>query len=170
MKRLVFTAILCMSAVPAYAQHIEFRSLCHQLTPNVPEGVEGAEYQGGRDVDGKPVAPADLNQEIKAIEYPLEIPVEIDTLKLLGVVNEEVVDLDTIPAVLLVHEDGRVEYNGQDISDRASYVCDDSKPAEIVEPVPAQTPAVPAPAPQTAPASAPAAAPVTEEPKAQTPE
>jgi hypothetical protein len=127
-------------------------------------------FKPGVDKDGKPVAPADLEAPLPPLEYPIEIPVEVDILKFM---NLEVPDIVSESGVMqpevahvTVYEDGHIEYNGHDISDRATFHCKDGMPGEAEEgerqPIPieeaaeAEAAAVPvAPLPPTAPATTP---------------
>lgn len=147
MKNIVFLLVLLAFAVPAAAQEITITALCGQLAPHKSEGVEGADYKPGVDVNGKPVAPADFKSEIKPIIYPIEIPIEIDILRLLDIdlsdATAEAGQMEAGIAHLKVFEDGRVEYNGQDISEQVSYACKDGQPPEDDDMEPVQAPQPP---------------------------
>lgn len=137
MKQALIITILCLLSLPACAQEVVISTLCEQLNP--AEGAQSPEYVGGRDIKGNPVTPADLNQNISSIVYPIEIPVELHLLDLLDLGAPERVqksgDLDANVVYFKVFEDGHVEYNGLDISDRASHFCAEEKPPEEATPV-----------------------------------
>ena len=148
--------VLCALSQPAFADQIAITAVCSELPGNEPEGIEEAEYKPGVDVNGKPVAPADLNQPVKAINYPIQVPIEIDVLELLELEIPASVkaatDMESRVAYATLYEDGRVEYNGQNISQQVTYKCQDTLPKLTdVEPQPPVTPpAVPAAAPAPA--------------------
>ncbi len=125
-------SILILVSLSAQAQEVMLESVCRDLP--VPAPADGGEYLSGVDVNGNPVEFADLNNNLKTPLYPLEIPVELSVLKLLDLEIDpklkEAIDLKTDVAKVTVYEDGRVEYNGQDISERVGHHClDDGEEA-----------------------------------------
>ena len=173
MKKLGIILTLCFLATPALAEQITITAVCSALPGNNPEGVEDAEYKPGVDASGNPVTPADLNPPVKAISYPIQVPIEIDVLELLEMdvpdSVKQATDMDARVAYATLYEDGRVEYNGQDISQQVTYKCEDTLPVVTdVEPQPpAAVPATPQAGGQT-PAEAVASEPA-KTPQAQTP-
>ena len=169
MKQALIIIILCLLSIPAYAQEVVISTLCERLKP--AEGAQSPEYVGGRDVKGNPVVPADLNQNITPIVYPIEIPIELHLLDLLDLGAPEQIqksaDMDTNVAYFKVFEDGHIEYNGQDISDRATHLCAEEKPPEEITPA-AELPKPAAPVAPAAPGVQ--AAPTPEKPQVTTPE
>lgn len=109
----------------AQAQEITIEAACNLLSPADPKG---AAYQPDVDANGNAVVSADLVGTIPAIAYPLVIPVEIDTLRLL---DSDIADnyvstggnLETDLAYVTMFEDGRIEYNGKDISSNTIVDC-----------------------------------------------
>lgn len=126
----LFVAALFLNA-PSFAQQVEIKIPCDSESAD----IESAEYKPGVDVNGNPVVGADLSSNIKSLNYPIRIPVEIDVLQFLdidfpdGVVAGE--EQDVRVAYFDVFEDGRVEYNGQDVSSRVVPGCDDGEEPEI---------------------------------------
>jgi hypothetical protein len=151
---LPLTALLCFMAVPAMAQQFTVNAVCQQIEP---APIDGAEYVPGVDAEGKPVVGADLNQPVKAIQYPIVVPIEIDILKFLELdVSADLQNSTEVPAQIAyvkLYEDGRVEYNGRDISEDVAYNCVEKLP----EPETAQ-PEAPAPAEAAVPTKTPVAA------------
>ena len=74
MRMLALTAMLCVISVPALAQQITINAVCQQAEA---ASADGAEYVPGVDAEGKPVVPADLSQPVKAIQYPIVVPIEM---------------------------------------------------------------------------------------------
>ncbi len=127
--------ILFISA-PVQAQQYTIETTCGQLARYAADS--NAEYKPGVDADGNAVAPADLNHVIRSDIYPIEIPVEIKALKLMDLKIdpklEAAIDSQTKVAHMMVYEDGSVEYNGEDISDRVSHRCLDSEEESAAKP------------------------------------
>ena len=127
----LFIVVLVFSA-PGFAQQLEIKTRCDEVVVNAD--VQGATYRPGISIDGKRVPSADLNSNIKALNYPIRIPVEIDILEFIdvdvpsGVVLGE--EADVAAAYFDVFEVGRVEYNGQDISSNAVHSCHDGTETE----------------------------------------
>ena len=129
MKRFFLT--LCLSLVipgVLYAQEeIELKLDCAAKTVAADSDIEGAEYKPGVDVHGQGVVPADIEPTLEALSYPIEIPVDIDLLNTLDLPwPENVTVSDGLTAEvsrLTIHEDGRVEYNGKDISSKVTVSC-----------------------------------------------
>lgn len=118
-------------------------SFCAVLPTHVPE--DGVTYRSGVNVHGKSVAPADLNAgpTINVPEY-IDIPLSLDVARLLrdGDVPDKELDPDEDPVDLKpsdvvdmqgtigtvrVYNDGRVSYNGRDISKQAYAACHDAE-------------------------------------------
>ena len=111
----------------AMAQDVQVISSCSAAAKLAAD--QGAEYKPGVDVHGKAVTSANLNNEIKALSYPIEIPIEVNLIEFLDLELPDAargaVELDPNVAFLSVHEDGRIEYNGQDVSSKVSYSCEE---------------------------------------------
>lgn len=126
--------VLSMIICPAYAQQVELKMPCPDIVVN--KQISGAEYQAGIDVHGKPVAPADLKSAFKDLNYPIRIPVELDVINFLDLNVPGALTLGqaqgVVPAYFDVFEDGRVEFNGQDISSSVAQSCDDGKEPEML--------------------------------------
>ena len=79
-------------------------------------------YQPGVDVNGNPVAPADINAapQIMNSTYT-EVPLNIDLAKKLHLAQPAVMESNF--GNLKVYNDGRVLYNGQDITSNTNTLC-----------------------------------------------
>ncbi|MCK5284450.1 MAG: hypothetical protein KAJ86_02565 [Alphaproteobacteria bacterium] len=112
-----------------YAQEVVFESICKELPQQNSDN--NADYIPGVDINGNPVEFADINGILKNAIYPIEIPIELRILKLLDLelspVLKDAIDLDPMVAMIVVYEDGRIEYNGEDISDRVAHRCLDAE-------------------------------------------
>ncbi len=127
MRYLVLFMALFAFNDAAMAQDVQVISSCSAAAKLAAD--QGAEYKPGVDVHGKAVTSANLNNEIKALSYPIEIPIEVNLIEFLDLELPDAargaVELDPNVAFLSVHEDGRIEYNGQDVSSKVSYSCEE---------------------------------------------
>lgn len=85
--------------------------------------AQGADYVPGVDVRGNPVAPADVDAPAPGIFDPVFIPVEIDLVSRFGLSVPAGVELKPGAAALEIYRDGRIVYNGQDITPRIHAIC-----------------------------------------------
>ncbi len=130
MRFLQLLALFVLSCSGAYAQDqlgqdvveaLNAKEMCRFIA-NYQDG-DAAAYQPGVDVKGDAVAPADLNPPIIIIEQPIVVPIEIDILERFDIVAPEGVELKPEFARIAIHRDGRVEFNGQEITQRSAFVC-----------------------------------------------
>lgn len=131
----LFFAFLLFFAVPVNAQQLTLETACSHIS----SGASGAEYKAGVDVKGNPVAPADIETEAgtELIKYPLTIPVDIDAIRFMDANTAQALvnagaDLETNIANVILQEDGHVEFNGVDLSDRIDFECVDISALEPV--------------------------------------
>jgi hypothetical protein len=115
----------------AQGQMPSFEVLCRALPEY--QKIEGVDYQPGVDANGQPVVPADLNAVNPALPDVINIPVTVDLAKKFSLLAGGGVEMKPEVAGISVHKDGRVTYNGQNISRQAYTVC--GKNMEIRETV-----------------------------------
>lgn len=118
--------MFCVISVPVAAQEVNQETLCRLLPahqPVVAKPTEGVEYKAGIDVHGNPVIAADLGAPLTAVAQPVVIPIEVDLAQRFNLTLPAGVELKPTVATMRIHADGRVEYNGQDVSDQAYYLC-----------------------------------------------
>lgn len=111
--------VLNYSAV--HAQGVKQDMFC-RLLPAYRQ-APGVEFQPGIDVEGKPVAPADLSASEMTEFETMEIPVEIDLIQKFGLNVPPGTELKPYAALISIHKNGKVDYNGQDISPQAEKLC-----------------------------------------------
>lgn len=95
--------------------------LCTQTVKHNPKDVQ---YTEGVDVHGNPIVTADIKKDpLEMYYYPLEIPLELNVIEKfhldvpIGIIaNPEV-------AGIRIFRDGRVEYNGQNVTDDVLVFC-----------------------------------------------
>lgn len=117
MKVLLFLAVLMMPAA-AFAQDVSLEVLCKAL-PDYSQAA-GVEYVAG----AEDVVPADLNPLKVAAPDVVNIPIDLmlaERFQSVRIPN----DLELKPTVALVsiHKNGRVKYDGQDISGQVYSLC-----------------------------------------------
>jgi hypothetical protein len=123
MRFIIFTLLLI--SVPALAQDIVSVETFCRILPEYQQPAE-VEYQSGVDVNGKTIAPADLNGLSAVRNFnTIEIPVEVDLVSRFGLTPKPGVELQPYVALMSIHKDGRVDYNGQDITKQAHQLCKD---------------------------------------------
>jgi len=123
--------MLFFAAAAAGAQSIitTNETFCQVLSVHTP--AEGVNYIPGKDGKGNDVAPATIGgDEIKAVPDIIRMPL---TLDLAGEINGMLPEGSRLPAgseadaligVVDIHADGKVFYNGTDISNQAHVLCE----------------------------------------------
>ena len=116
LKSMVGLVLACSLITPALAaeRHAYSDDEC-QRAVRIP-GQPGAEYQPGVDVNGRAVAPADLQPSLK-IEPPrvIEFPVTMDVAKRIGFDTRGALEANVTVANVRI-EGNRVSINGQEIN------------------------------------------------------
>ncbi len=103
-----------------FAQVVSIEGLCDNLP--VYKQQEGVEHVPG----AEDVVPADLNPLKAATPDVINIPIDVILAERFAAVNiPSDLELHPTVATVSVHKDGRVEYNGQDISDQAYRFCEE---------------------------------------------
>ena len=119
MRTLLLAAGIMAMAAPAWAQSRE--TLCGLLP--VQERFAGADYVPGVDVNGKPVVPADVGAQAPGLIDVIKIPVTIDLVQQLGQQLPAGTEMNAPVAMVEILRDGRVVYNGQDLTPQAYALC-----------------------------------------------
>lgn len=124
MARILALLMLCAAAAPALADTvIVTREGCAALQRYVPSA--DVEYKPGRDVvNGKPVAPADLDGGVPPLKLPdkIEVIISVELQKRLGIpVDSTLYKPETFVGTVSVAPDGRASFNGQPLQSDAAY-------------------------------------------------
>ncbi len=102
------------------------RIMCQPAVTHTPSA--DTNYQPGVDVNGNPVAPADGGAQFQATQTTyIEAPLNIDLANRLGLSRPAEANANL--GNLKIYNDGRVIYNGQDISQQAQALCSGSSNA-----------------------------------------
>lgn len=91
--------------------------LCNRTNYNPSSNVA---YQPGIDVNGNPVAPADGGTVVTQSSYT-EVPLNVDLARKLNL--NQLSEAQMTVASLRIYNDGRVLYNGQDITQQKTALC-----------------------------------------------
>ncbi|MES2729657.1 MAG: hypothetical protein V4621_06120 [Pseudomonadota bacterium] len=122
MKYLIFTLALFM-AFPSWAEDVTVDvQLCRDMVSHVP-GNDVA-YRPGVDVKGKPVIAADVqtSQDFNFLKTIQEIPLSVDLARRLNI-NTTGLEMETPLPPLHLRPDGRVFWNGQDLTQQSMHFC-----------------------------------------------
>lgn len=122
--RFLALLLLFWAGTAQAAEEASQETFCRLLAEHVP--AADVEYKPSVDVHGKPVAPADLGQSPNNFET-IEIPVELDLAQKFALNPPAGVELKPYVALVSIHKDGKVDYNGQDVSKQAYQLCNESK-------------------------------------------
>lgn len=114
----IITAILPIFFLssPSWAQD---NTICKYAAKHEPAG---ANYIPGIDIHGKTVAPADLGAGLQTND-PISIPVTLNLAQRYDLTLPPGVELKPDVAQIEIHQDGRITYNGQDITDKVQTQC-----------------------------------------------
>lgn len=121
MRKIAFLTGLIAGALPAAGPAradtvVVTRQTCDQLVQHVPDA--DVPYQPGVDVNGRPVAPADLpgNAQIK-IPETFEIPITVDLGQRLGIPSDPKRFRAKAQIGTVTYRDGQAYLNGQPLHD-----------------------------------------------------
>lgn len=139
------TLLLTVSAVPVMAQDSNL-TLCKLRSQHV--AAPGTAYQAGVDAQGRAVPPADAAKIPSMVPDVVRIPMTVDLAQRLGSVPAGS-EMKAATGMIEIHKDGRVSFNGQDMTEVAVVLCDGKEvvTAPVQEKAAAasvSTPAVPA--------------------------
>lgn len=131
-RAVLLSYFLFLGAYGAYAQEQNLEEICKNLEPyRKTENIVGADYVPGVDVNGNKVVPADLGQDGAYPNLnPITIPIQIDLMQRYGLDLPLGAEMKPEVANLNIYADGRVEYNGQDISPQIKTMCENEAESE----------------------------------------
>ncbi len=124
MKSLLMAALFIFLPSSLLAQEAGIEIVCSELRSDYdPAAVAAVEYVPGVDMDGNPVVPADLDDPGILVKEYIDIPVRGDFIQLYDIDITEGLELDSEVAGVRIYKDGRVEYNGQDLTEIVKAKC-----------------------------------------------
>jgi len=145
MRLLIVLFMLAAFTLPARAGNQE--ALCEVLP--VKENFVGADYVPGVDVNGNPVVPADVKASANDILDVVKFPVTVDLAQQLNQQLPPGTEMDAPVAMIEVHKNSTVTYNGQDMTAEVYALCD-KEPFNIEAANTAPEPVTPVPGPKPA--------------------
>ena len=119
-------AVALLFSVPSWAQDESLPKECLTLKEHKP--AMGVIYQPGVDVRGKPVVPADMNAPVINVPDVMTIPLSVDLAKRLPSAAAKGIDMKGTAGFLMVYKDGRVSYDGQDVTSQVYLICGHKMP------------------------------------------
>jgi hypothetical protein len=133
MRYALIPALLLIS-VPAFAAEVQLPPECRVL----PEHKAAADvnYQPGVDVHGKAVVPADVNSNPMGMNQTIVVPLTIDLAQRLQGMNVQGLNLETTLGFLEFSPDGRVTYDGQDLTTQVHVLCSGKGVETVASPPP----------------------------------
>lgn len=104
-----------------YAQSPSQNVLCMKVD-DVQSKI-GADYTPGVDVNGNPVAAADMNDYSHILPHTIQIPIVVDLAERLSVDLPAGTKLEAPIQTVEIQKDGRITLNGEDITKAAQALC-----------------------------------------------
>ncbi len=127
---LTFSVLVAMSVVPAFAKDATDGKSTEIATQKVICGrnfiepdVKSPEYKAGVDVHGNSVITADINDKADMVGEYIEMPLTVDFAQKLNGNAPKGMEFKGGIANLKLYKNGKIEYNGQDITKVAATAC-----------------------------------------------
>ncbi len=98
--------------------------MCQSIT--MLSGLRGAAYVPGVDVNGKRVAPAEVDDGLNnsfGLPQQIDVPITVDLAQHIGIKNPKGLELDSEVGKLSIMNDGKILYNGKDITENVTVYC-----------------------------------------------
>lgn len=129
----VSSAALAADRTDGKSESYAVREIICRQTYVPATGAASPDYQPGVDVNGNPVAPADLAGDTGSLspDY-IEVPMTIDLAKKMDLLPTGA-EMKLPVANLKLFKDGKVEYNGQDVTSRTTELCGQRGPKKTDE-------------------------------------
>ncbi len=130
MIRILFV-LLCVAALPVQAESYGVRAVCSTMVEHQPDS--DVHYHPGMQVQGEFDVPVNIENSLQPTHDVIKIPVTVDLVDAFGLTVENGVELEPDVAMIEVHMDGRVTYNGQDIKSHVETGCDNPLPPSVYD-------------------------------------
>lgn len=136
MKRVLLIIILLSAASPARAE--DDSALCRFWNTHRPSA--DVAYRPDADVHGNPVVPADIDAPMPSLlPSRVTFPLTVDMAQAFNIPVPPGTEMDADFGMIEVYTDGKVLFNGQDISAQAQVACT-GKAAGLPVPQQAESP------------------------------
>lgn len=114
--------------------------VCQKAVARTPSA--DVAYQSGVDVDGNPVTPADVSAPTAStasmVPDYVSVPLTIDLAKRLNYQLPAGAEMNSVLGNLSIYKDGRVQFNGQDLSPQVTALCAGETVPPVSLPISAQ--------------------------------
>ncbi len=129
MKYILFLFLFVFAAPMALAQENNLPPECRAL-PDHKADV-GVDYKPGVDVRGRPVVPADINAPVIDVPDMMVVPLSIDLAQRLPSAAAKGLEMTGTAGFLEVWKNGRITYNGQDVTPQVYLLCGQKMPQNL---------------------------------------
>lgn len=107
-------------------QNQRLQQVCsHRAVNHIPNN--DVAYKPGIDAKGNFIVPPDIGFTMSGPEYPIRVPLELDIIERFDLDVPIGIISDPEIAGIMVYEDGKVTYNGHDVSGKVESFCIDNK-------------------------------------------
>ncbi len=124
--KILFILFFMLFSSPALAQENTTPPECSLLKDHVAK--DNVTYQSGVDVNGNSVVPADLNAPVIDLPDSFVVPLTVDVATKLNNAAAMGVDGKGTLGFLEISKNGRVTYNGQDVTPQVYALCGHKPP------------------------------------------
>lgn len=124
MKNFLVT-VLFLLALPSAEVWAQDDDVCRYLDVYRDDAgtKNGAAYEPGVDVHGRPVVPADLNDRSGIVSGVIRIPLTVDLAARYGLSVPQGIELEPVIGELIITNDGRVMWGAQDLTAETVAMC-----------------------------------------------
>ena len=122
--KILFYILLIFFPFSAFAEEVSTASECKMLKDHVPQN--DVAYKSGVDISGKAVVPADINSPVIDVPETIVVPLSIDLAKRINPQSPNIEGLEELDATLgflEISKNGRVTYNGTDVTPQVYTLC-----------------------------------------------
>lgn len=129
MKYFLFFVLIIFSSA-SFAQETALPFSECRILPDY-KSQDNVAYKAGVDVHGKSVVPADINASQIDVPETMVVPLTVDMARGLSGAGAKGIGLEGTMGFLEVFKNGRVTYNGTDITPQVYQVCGQSPPENL---------------------------------------
>lgn len=123
--KFAFLSLLFLLPLSAHAEEVSENVFCKKLS--VHKTANDVVYKPGVDVKGNAVVPADINSSPIKVPEIIKIPLEADLAQRLQSLEGTNIIGDAPLGMIEIHQDGKVIYEGEDISSNSAIICGHSQ-------------------------------------------
>lgn len=129
--KILLSCFMILLTIPAFAQSTDsalkynqrLKKLCNTSADINYVPAEDVEYQPGIDAKGNFIVPPDIGFAAQQNTFPMQIPIELDIIERFNLDVPIGIIADPEVAGIVIHEDGKVTYNGQEVTNNIQTFC-----------------------------------------------